>query len=133
MSVIEVYAAVESRPCPLVSRDFVTALKVCRHANVIFQPLTDVYHDCLSMANMSSQGWNFPAPPPPPPVAAPPNAPPNLSMQGGPVAVSGGPPPLGAARLNEILEAVKIEFDGIVHDNGALKSERQEFEANGEP
>lgn len=63
----------------------------------------------------------------PPNVA--PNVPPNIAM------TAGGqpqPPPISAMRLNEILEAVRQEFEGIVHDNSMMKNQKDEFETQGQ-
>lgn len=37
----------------------------------------------------------------------------------------------GSARLMETLEALRAEFEGIVHDNSVLKNQREDFEAKG--
>jgi len=41
------------------------------------------------------------------------------------------PPPMSATRLNEILEALRLEFEGVAHDNSAMKNQREEFENQG--
>ena len=57
--------------------------------------------------------------------------------RGAPYAGGGGPggPPgaagMPAGRLVEMLDLVKQEFEGVLHDNSALKSQREEFEAKG--
>ena len=38
---------------------------------------------------------------------------------------------MGSGRLSEMLDAVRQEFEGITHDNSALKLQREEFEAKG--
>jgi hypothetical protein len=62
-----------------------------------------------------------------------PNAPPNIAMAAGGVGMGGPPqpPPLGATRLNEIIEALRQEYDGILHDNSSMKGQREEFENQG--
>ena len=64
----------------------------------------------------------------PPNVA--PNAPP---MTAGGVGMGGPPPPppMSATRLNEILEALRLEFEGVAHDNSTMKNQREEFENQG--
>lgn len=42
-----------------------------------------------------------------------------------------GAPGGGSGRLVEMLDAVRQEFEGISHDNSALKNQREEFEAKG--
>ena len=59
------------------------------------------------------------------------------SHRGAPFPGGGGPggglPGMGTAgRLVEMLDAVRQEFEGISHDNSALKNQREEFEAKGE-
>lgn len=59
------------------------------------------------------------------------------SHRGAPFQGGGGPgggvPGMGTSgRLVEMLDAVRQEFEGISHDNSALKNQREEFEAKGE-
>ena len=42
-----------------------------------------------------------------------------------------GAPGGNSGRLVEMLDAVRQEFEGISHDNSALKNQREEFEAKG--
>lgn len=47
----------------------------------------------------------------------------------------GGPPPgvhPSAARLNDLLEFVKAEFEQVAGESGSLKAQREEYEAMSE-
>lgn len=44
---------------------------------------------------------------------------------------TGGAQTSAAARLTDMLESVRQEFEGLVQDNAHLKTQREDFEAKG--
>lgn len=68
----------------------------------------------------------------PPPNAGPSGPPVGPNSGNGPVPVGAAPPSASAARLADLLDFVRQEFDLVGNDAATLKGQRDEFEHRSE-